>query len=122
MEVLFGGPMMGKAVACLQTPTTKGVTGILVQAKTKEILPPSLPCIRCSECLQACPILLNPSELGRLAQAEHFEEMKERFHLMDCFECGCCTYSCPSHIPLVQLFRTAKSTLRQKDQLKRKVG
>ncbi len=30
VEVIFGGPMMGQAVACLDAPITKGVSGILV--------------------------------------------------------------------------------------------
>lgn len=33
---------------------------------------------------------------------------------MECVECGSCTYSCPSGIPIVQLIRTAKSDIRSK--------
>jgi electron transport complex protein RnfC len=40
--------------------------------------------------------------------------MGEQYHLGDCFECGCCTYTCPSNIPLVQQFRVAKQILREK--------
>jgi len=40
--------------------------------------------------------------------------MGTHYHLGDCFECGCCTYVCPSHIPLVQQFRVAKGVLRGK--------
>jgi electron transport complex protein RnfC len=36
-------------------------------------------------------------------------------HLMDCMECGSCSYVCPSNIPLVQRFRVAKALLREKD-------
>ena len=36
-------------------------------------------------------------------------------HLMDCMECGSCSYVCPSNIPLVQRFRVAKAMLREKD-------
>ena len=28
--------------------------------------------------------------------------------LMDCKECGCCAYTCPSHLPLVQGFKLGK--------------
>ena len=31
---------------------------------------------------------------------------------MECVECGSCTYSCPSGIPIVQMIRTAKNNLR----------
>ena len=31
---------------------------------------------------------------------------------MSCFECGSCSYVCPSGIPLVQWMRVGKQTLR----------
>ena len=38
-------------------------------------------------------------------------------NLLDCIECGCCAYVCPSHIPLVDYFRFAKSEIwaRERD-------
>ena len=35
------------------------------------------------------------------------------YHIMDCMECGACSYVCPSNIPLVQRFRVAKGLLRE---------
>ena len=109
-KVLLGGPMMGKNIAYLNTPITKGVGGIVVLTEKEAAQNDAriFPCIQCSECLKACPIHLNPSALGRLARKDRFDEMEQQYHLMDCFECGCCSYVCPSHIPLVQLFRIAK--------------
>ena len=115
-EVILGGPMMGQTVASLDVPVTKGVSGILVfdhrmrHADDQK----SWPCIHCSECVNACPMGLNPTQLGLLAAKREFDVMAEKFHLGDCFECGCCTYACPSHIPLVQQFRAAKSFLRER--------
>ena len=37
-------------------------------------------------------------------------------HLPDCIECGCCDIVCPSHIPLVQYFRSAKSKIAVKER------
>jgi electron transport complex protein RnfC len=114
-EVIFGGPMMGKAVAFVETPITKGVSGILIMADGE--LPPAprvYPCIRCASCVDACPMHLNPSMLGQLARKRSFDEMAADYHLMDCFECGCCSYVCPAHIPLVQQFRIAKEVLRER--------
>jgi electron transport complex protein RnfC len=34
--------------------------------------------------------------------------------LMDCIECGSCTYMCPARIKLVQRFRVGKQLLRAK--------
>ena len=64
-------------------------------------------------CVDACPIFLNPSELGLLAKAGEYQRMSDDFNLMDCFECGSCSYVCPAHIPLVQRFRGAKTMLRK---------
>ncbi|MBF0237249.1 MAG: electron transport complex subunit RsxC [SAR324 cluster bacterium] len=113
-QVVLGGPMMGKGVAFLETPVTKGITGIIVlsEREMRQLGHHVQPCIQCGECVRACPIHLNPSKLGRLAQKERYEDMAAEFNLGDCFECGSCSYVCPSHIPLVHLFRVAKKVNR----------
>jgi len=114
-EVLFGGPMMGKGVAFLETPITKAVSGILVLAKPELAARKRIyPCIRCGECVEVCPMHLNPSALGILARKGTFDPMAEEYHLFDCFECGCCSFVCPANIPLVQHFRIAKQVIREK--------
>ncbi len=112
-EIVFGGPMMGNAQADLDAPVIKGTTGVVVL--TEEDLKPqaSYPCIRCGHCLDACPVFLNPQLLGRLAVKERYDEM-EQHHLADCMLCGCCGYTCPSNIPLPQLFALAKAALRKR--------
>jgi electron transport complex protein RnfC len=35
----------------------------------------------------------------------------ERHGLLDCIECGCCDFVCPSQIPLVERFRETKPVL-----------
>lgn len=114
-EVIFGGPMMGKSVTYLDTPITKGVSGIVILSKDElDQRKKVFPCIKCAECVNVCPIHLNPSHLGILAQKKAFDVMQTNFNLMDCFECGCCSFVCPSNIPLVQLFRIAKGVLRDR--------
>jgi electron transport complex protein RnfC len=113
-ELILGGPMMGMAVASLDVPTTKGTGGILVLDKRATKGDDIMPCIKCSRCLQACPINLNPSELGQLAAKRQYDVMEEKYHLNDCFDCGCCSYVCPSNIPLVQYFKIAKTLNRQR--------
>ncbi|KPK56249.1 MAG: electron transporter RnfC [Thiotrichales bacterium SG8_50] len=116
-RVILGGPMMGAAVASLDVPVTKGVTGLLAFSSATSIEESSRKiyhCIKCGKCLEACPLHLNPSQLGLLAAKRQYETMAERYHLFDCFECGCCSYVCPAGIPLVQYFRVAKSVNREK--------
>lgn len=112
-RLLLGGPMMGMVQKTLDIPVVKGTSGILVLT-TNEVKDLSqYNCISCSRCLEACPMYLNPSLLGMLAKKGLWEEMEEN-HVMDCFECGCCSYVCPSAIPLVQSFRVGKSIIRER--------
>jgi electron transport complex protein RnfC len=116
-QIILGGPMMGQAAASLDVPITKGMSGVLVlhadqladagERKT-------FPCIKCAECVESCPMGLNPSQLGMLAAKREYDLMGSHYHLGECFECGCCSYVCPSNIPLVQQFRVAKQILREK--------
>jgi len=112
--VCLGGPMMGPAVANLDIPITKGVAGFVAFTKTKtERKQRIFACIHCGYCVEACPIALNPSQLGLLAMKKDYARMVHDFHLRECFECGACAYICPSHIPLVQYFRTAKAMYKK---------
>lgn len=113
-ELILGGPMMGMPTRSLDVPITKGTGALLVLDKRATKRDDILPCIKCSQCLQACPINLNPSELGLLAIKRQYDVMEEQYHLNDCFECGCCSYVCPSNIPLVQYFRIAKTLNRER--------
>jgi electron transport complex protein RnfC len=45
--------------------------------------------------------------------------MVDEYRLMDCFECGACSFVCPAHIPLVQRFRVAKAAVRRAAALER---
>lgn len=116
-RVFLGGPMMGAAVSNLDIPITKGTSGITafaaLDAQGSTGHEKIYPCIHCARCVEACPLFLNPSHLGILAKNEEFMTMAEQYHLMDCFECGACSYVCPSHIPLVQHFRVAKKMVRK---------
>lgn len=115
-RVFLGGPMMGQAISSLDIPITKGISGIIALTENESRSAPKkiLPCIRCAYCVDACPMHLNPSRLGSLARNEAYDLMASDYHLMDCFECGACSYVCPSNIPLVQYFRLAKSIVREK--------
>src|SRR5574343_384356 len=51
------------------------------------------------------------------SRAKKFGKTQE-YAIFDCIECGCCSYVCPSRIPLVQSFRFAKRELwaRERDK------
>ena len=115
-ELILGGPMMGMSVASLDVPVTKAVSGMVVQQDQAVFSEgrKEQPCIHCGWCVDACPMYLDPSMLGLLAGNGEYAVMANDYNLNDCFECGCCSYICPSDIPLVHYFRIAKSVNRDK--------
>jgi len=112
-EVVLGGPMMGTALGDLESPVMKGTTGVVVLTEADLRRRKTHPCIRCGRCLESCPVFLNPQLLGSLAGRGRLEAMDEN-HLGLCMVCGCCSYVCPSNIPLSQMFAAAKTDLRRK--------
>jgi electron transport complex protein RnfC len=51
------------------------------------------------------------------SRAKNFGKTQE-YHIFDCIECGCCSFVCPSRIPLVQYFRFAKSEIWAREREK----
>ncbi len=112
-KVILGGPMMGFAHYTLDVPVAKGTSGILVMPEGEHGTSDKYgPCIKCGSCIDACPMGLMPSMLSMLSEKGFYEETKE-YHLLDCFECGTCTYVCPSKRPIVQFVRLAKSLIKR---------
>jgi electron transport complex protein RnfC len=114
-RVFMGGPMMGAAAPSLEISVTKGTSGVVAFTETEaeRTHRKVYPCIRCGYCVDACPLMLNPAQLGILALNQEYDRMAEEQNLFDCFECGSCAFVCPSHIPLAQSFRVAKAAVRK---------
>lgn len=112
-ELVSGGPMMGFGVSDDQTPTVKGSSGLLA-LPLKIDDSKSFPCVSCGKCVQHCPMGLQPNRMFRLIKHGKYQEAMNEYSLMDCKECGCCAYTCPSHIPLVQGFKLGKKLGRKK--------
>lgn len=111
-KVVLGGPMMGQCAFDLQTPVTKGVSGILL-FRDDEKEKPLGNCVRCGGCVNVCPVGLMPLTLYALSRKGMYERARDAQHLMDCIECGACAYQCPARLPLVQYIRVAKGALRR---------
>jgi electron transport complex protein RnfC len=62
------------------------------------------PCIRCSWCVEGCPVRIRPEALLDAAQQEDLYTAA-RLGLDACIECGICSYVCPSRLPLMQSIR-----------------
>jgi H+/Na+-translocating ferredoxin:NAD+ oxidoreductase subunit C len=108
-KVILGGPMMGVAQYTTAVPVTKATSGILV-LRGENIFrkeSPSFTCIRCGKCVKHCPMHLMPYLLGSYSDRGMWEEL-EKLNIVDCVECGCCSYICPTKNPLVQLIKVGK--------------
>ncbi len=112
-QVIMGGPMMGQALGVLDAPILKGTSGLLAFTESEVRHPNEYACLRCGRCLESCGQFLNPQRLARLARAGRYEDL-ERSFVMDCMECGACTFTCPSGVPIVHLIRVAKSAIRER--------
>ena len=112
--LVMGGPMMGIVQWSLDVPVVKGTSGILAWAAPRPRM--EYPCIRCGRCVENCPMTLVPTQLAKYVK---FDDLiaAEKWGVLDCVECGCCQYICPSKIPLVHWMRLGKNriiTLKQK--------
>jgi electron transport complex protein RnfC len=112
VKILAGGPMMGRALADMNVPVTKGTSGVLFLTASETNMEAYRPCIGCGECLDHCPLGLEPNKVSNFVEAGRALETEE-FGAMECFECGCCSYVCPSNRPLVQFMQIAKSAYRR---------
>ncbi len=106
-KVISGGPMMGRALSSLDVPVAKGTSGILLMPEEDSSRPEVIPCIRCSRCVKACPMGLEPYLLMTLSEKKLFEQAEQN-RIMDCIECGACSYICPSSRPLLDYIRYGK--------------
>jgi Na+-translocating ferredoxin:NAD+ oxidoreductase subunit C len=111
-KIISGGPMMGRAIASLNVPVTKGTSGILLMDDKEANREESISCIRCSRCTSVCPMGLEPFLLMTLGEKQIFDRAEEE-KVMDCIECGSCSYTCPSYRPLLDYIRYGKGKVGQ---------
>ncbi len=113
-KVLMGGPMMGVALDRLNASILKINNAILLFDKQEALVPEESACIRCARCVTNCPMNLMPTELDRSSRELDVDALRA-YHVMDCIECGSCTYVCPAKRFLVQSIRNGKAAVRMAD-------
>lgn len=107
-KLIMGGPFMGMTQYTTEVPIIKGTNGILAFTEEEINAGPESPCIRCGRCVEGCPMGLNPSMLSILGQKDWIDEAVNEYHLLDCMECGCCSFICPAKRKIVHYIRYAK--------------
>lgn len=111
-KVIGGGPMMGKALASVDIPITKGSSGILIMPEKIAKRQPVENCIRCGKCVSVCPMGLSPYLLMTVSDKAIWERAEDE-KIMDCIECGSCSFTCPASRPLLDYIRMGKGKVGQ---------
>lgn len=113
--LIMGGPMMGLSQWSADVPVIKGTSGIL--AWTAATPPLEYSCIRCTRCVDHCPMRLVPTQLMKYVRYEFLSDA-EAWGILDCVECGSCQYICPAAIPLVHWIRLGKNQVMERRRKK----
>ena len=112
-KLIIGGPMMGMSQTITDLPAIKGTSGILALTEQEVSIGQSADCIKCSKCVEACPIKLIPTFIAQAGE-RGLVERAESYHALDCIECGCCSFGCPAGISLTEKIRDAKKQIMDK--------
>ncbi len=110
-KVIMGGPMTGWAQDDLAVSVIKGTSGIVVLTRDLVAELAEQECVGCDKCLDACPLFLMPNYIVKHTKRGQYEKAKLYGGAEECFECGCCSYVCPSAILHVAYVRKAKKEL-----------
>lgn len=110
VKVINGGPMMGRALSNIAMPVMKGCSGITIMVGENAKRGVESPCIKCAKCVEACPMGLEPYLLSKQARKKAWDAM-EANDITSCIECGCCQFTCPANIPLLDYVRLGKQTV-----------
>ena len=109
-KIVAGGPMMGRSISSLEVAVAKGTSGVLFIQTLESSRKKMQNCMRCTQCVVACPMGLEPFLLMNQTERNMWSETEEN-RIMDCIECGCCSFVCPSNRPLLDHIRIGKMTV-----------
>ncbi len=106
-KVINGGPMMGRAMINLDSPVTKGCSGITILGDKDAKRGVESACIKCAKCVSVCPMSLEPFSISKLTRKGDWDAVEEG-SITDCIECGSCQFICPANLPLLDYIRLGK--------------
>ena len=111
-KILMGGPMMGRAIFSDEMPIVKNNNAILAFSKAQSLVKEETACINCGRRHQACPFGLIPTALAD-AYAKRDAQALSDLKVMQCMECGSCSYICPARRPLGFTNKLGKAVVKE---------
>ncbi|MCI2049710.1 MAG: electron transport complex subunit RsxC [Lachnospiraceae bacterium] len=97
--LLDGGTMTGTKITDTNVPITKLSSAVVALRKDRVSDRRETACTRCARCVLVCPNHLVPVQLHKDVAAGNVDAFIAHNGL-ECSDCGCCSYSCPSRIGL----------------------
>ncbi|MGK5091362.1 RnfABCDGE type electron transport complex subunit D [Deltaproteobacteria bacterium TL4] len=114
-KVVAGGPMRGYAQYALAGSVDTGINALMMIPADSITEWTGEPCIYCGNCVDVCPVNLQPQLLGNYSEFCLFEKTRE-FEIEQCLECGLCASVCPSKRSLVQMIVLAKKEIQKAEE------
>ena len=120
-KVVIGGPMNGNATVSVDSPIVKVSNCVLAFDEKRATLAEPTACIRCGRCMEKCPVDISVAKVEAAWSIKN--EAKREAALIEtgvrqCVDCGCCSYVCPAHRPLLAVNQEAKWWLKQYERSK----
>lgn len=116
--ILAGGPMMGLSFADTDMPIVKNNNAILMFENSNP--PQTTSCIRCGDCIRACPVNLMPVELERAHDMNDIDALIG-LRVNICINCGNCSYVCPAKRRLAEKHQISKHMVKSAEKKMRTV-
>jgi Na+-translocating ferredoxin:NAD+ oxidoreductase subunit C len=107
IDLISGGPMMGRSIPTEEiiiTPTTTSILAFKINDYVEE------PCVRCGSCILSCPADLQPVSIMNAVKRKDMSALKA-FDTKNCIECGLCSYVCTSKINVTDYVKKGKAMI-----------
>ncbi len=111
-KIIMGGPMMGRATKSDESPTMKNTSSILCFGQEMAEVKEETACLNCQRCHTACPFGLMPSIFAEAYENKDVDKLN-KFNVMQCMECGSCSFTCPARRPLSMTNKLAKMMVKE---------